>query len=144
TRIGHQIISARDDREPMLDPSVLDDGEHPVYLEDFAPDDPFLPDDPFGPDDPFSSSRPFGPDFLAHPETLQPGTLHPETLQPETPQPGTLHPEALHPGTLQPGTLQPGTLHPERQGDRAIFGDGGTFVTDPCDAPLPIETVEHI
>ncbi|MFJ4999224.1 DUF222 domain-containing protein [Microbacterium sp. NPDC088619] len=38
TQLAHAVIKARQDREPLLEP--IDDGEHPIYPEDIAHDDP--------------------------------------------------------------------------------------------------------
>jgi len=46
THLARQVITASDDREPVLDPDLLDDGPDPVYPHDLLPGDPRL-DDPF-------------------------------------------------------------------------------------------------
>lgn len=46
THLARQVITARDDQEPALDPDLLDAGPDPVYLHDLLPDDPHR-DDPF-------------------------------------------------------------------------------------------------
>ncbi len=39
TRLAHEIIAARDDQEPALDPDLLDDGPDPIYESDLDPRD---------------------------------------------------------------------------------------------------------
>lgn len=40
TRLAQQVMSARDDREPILSSDGLDAGEDAIFLSDLAPDDP--------------------------------------------------------------------------------------------------------
>lgn len=40
TQLARQVIDTRSDREPVLDPSVIDDGPDPVYPQDLSPEDP--------------------------------------------------------------------------------------------------------
>jgi len=40
TRMAKAVIATRDDREPVLDPTTLDDGEDPVLPGDLGPDHP--------------------------------------------------------------------------------------------------------
>ncbi|WP_102192773.1 HNH endonuclease signature motif containing protein [Microbacterium aurantiacum] len=43
TTLAHEIISARDDQEPALDPDLLDDGPEPIYETDLDPSADFDP-----------------------------------------------------------------------------------------------------
>ncbi|MEV4775227.1 HNH endonuclease signature motif containing protein [Microbacterium sp. LWH12-1.2] len=52
TRLAHEIIAARDDQEPALDPDLLDDGPDPIYESDIDPSADFAP----RPDVDFNSS----------------------------------------------------------------------------------------
>lgn len=75
SQLARQVITARDDQEPVLDPELLDDGPDPIHPGDLAADDPAL-DDPalddfaiFGDDDTFTTDPlvdPVGGDGVEH------------------------------------------------------------------------------